>query len=66
MQLVKKPFSLPRTIIKEGKIDVSELHQLGKDIAWLEKKFSLYNVGLHDILLATLDNFDEMKVYLYD
>ncbi|WP_438313076.1 DUF421 domain-containing protein [Sporosarcina sp. FA9] len=66
MQLVKKPFSFPRTIIKEGKIDVNELLQLGKDIDWLENKLSLYNLDAHDILLATLDNFDEMKTYLYD
>ena len=59
MQLAKQPFSFPRTIIKEGKIDLSELHQLDKDIAWLENKFSLYNMDVHD-------NFNEMKVYLYD
>ncbi len=66
MQLVKKPFSLPRTIIKEGKIDLYELHQLGKDIAWLNNEILVRNVEEHKILLATLDNFDEMKVYLYD
>ena len=66
MQLVKKPFSFPRTIIKEGKIDFNELHQLGKDIAWLKNKLSIYNVDVQDILLATLDNFDEMKIYSYD
>lgn len=66
MQLVKKPFSFPRVIIKEGKIDFNELHQLGKDLPWLENKFSIYNVDVHDILLATLDNFDEMYIYLYD
>lgn len=66
MQLVKKPFSFQRTIIKEGKIDLYELHQLGKDMAWLKNKLLIYNIELHDILLATLDNFDEMKIYLYD
>ena len=66
IQLVKKPFSFQRTIIKEGKVDLYELHQLGKDIAWINNKLSIYNVDLHDVLLATLDNFDEMKIYLYD
>ena len=65
MQLVKKPFSFPRIIIKEGKIDFNELHQSGKDNAWLENKFSIFNVDAHDILLATLDNSDDMKIYLY-
>lgn len=66
IQLVKKTFSFSSTIIKEGKINFEELHRLGKDIDWLKNKFSIYNVDVHDILLATLDNFDEMKIYLYD
>ena len=66
MQLIKKPFAFQRVIIKEGKIDVSELHALGKDIEWLKHKFSLYNVEAYNILLATLDDSDDMKIYLYD
>lgn len=66
MQLVKKPFSFQKTIIKEGKVDLYELHQLGKDMAWLKNKLLIDNIELHDILLATLDNFDETKIYLYD
>ena len=65
MQLVKKPFSFPRIIIKEGKIDFNELHQSGKDNTWLENKFSIFNVKAHDILLATIDNNDELKIYRY-
>ena len=66
IQLVKKPFSFQRTIIKEGKVDLYELHQSGKGMSWLNNKLSIYNVDLHDVLLATLDNFDKMKIYLYD
>ena len=66
MQLVKKPFAFQKTIIKEGKVNLYELHQLGKDMDWLNNKLSIYNVDLQDILLATLDNFDEMKIYSYD
>ena len=66
MQLVKKTFSFQKTIIKEGKVNLYELHQLGKDMDWLNNKLSIYNVDLQDILLATLDNFDEMKIYSYD
>ena len=65
MQLVKKPFSFPRIIIKEGKIDFNELHQTGKDNTWLENKFSIFNVKARDILLATIDNSDELKIYRY-
>lgn len=66
MQLVKKPFSFPRVIIKEGKIDFIELHQTGKDNKWLEHKFSIFNVKARDILLATIDNNDELKIYRYN
>jgi len=65
MQLVKKPFSFPVTIIKEGKIDFNALQQTGKDSAWLENKFLIFNVNAQDILLATLDGNDDMKIYLY-
>lgn len=65
MQLVKKPFSFPVTIIKEGKIDFNALQQSGKDSAWLENKFLIFNVNAQDILLATLDGNDDMKIYLY-
>ncbi|MFC5590654.1 DUF421 domain-containing protein [Sporosarcina soli] len=65
MQLVKKPFSFPRIIIKEGRIDFNELYQSGKDHAWLEDKFSIFNVDAREILLATIDNSDEIKIYRY-
>ena len=66
MQLIKKPYSFQSIIIKEGKIDFHELHHLGKDNQWLENKAAIYNVEINDILLATLDDSDDMKIYLYD
>ncbi|NYF25395.1 DUF421 domain-containing protein [Sporosarcina sp. JAI121] len=66
MQLIKKPFSFQSIIIKEGNIDFQELHHTGKDTLWLENKISILNVKISDILLATLDNSDNMKIYLYD
>jgi len=65
MQLVIKPFSFPTMIIKEGKIDFNALQQSGKDPAWLENKFLIFNVAAQEILLATLDDNDDMKIYLY-
>lgn len=66
VQLVKTPFSFQRTIVKEGVVDLYELHQFNKDMPWLNNKLSIYNVDLQNILLATLDNFDELKIYLYE
>lgn len=40
MNLPPKPFDLPKTIIREGKIDWEHLHKAGKDEAWLRKKNS--------------------------
>lgn len=65
VQLNKKPFKMPRTIIKEGKIDFKELHAAGKDISWVENKMVNLNVKVQDILLGTIDNSEELKVYLF-
>lgn len=66
MQLETKPFSFPRTIIKEGKIILNELKQIGKDERWLKNRIKLtYNVEAKDILLATIDDSDNIKIFLY-
>ena len=65
MQLVKKPFSFPRIIIKEGKIDYNELQLAGKDTTWLTNKLITLNVNVQGVLLATIDNNDEVKLYYY-
>jgi uncharacterized membrane protein YcaP (DUF421 family) len=53
-------------IIKEGKIDSKELNRGGKDEEWLKKKIkTTYNSDVNDILLATLDNNDNLKVFFY-
>ncbi len=66
MQLIKTSFSIPRIIIKEGKVDFDELQQSGKDTTWMKNKLVIINVDVHDVLLATIDNNDNFKVYLYD
>ena len=66
IHLVKSPFFIPRTIIKEGIIDFNELRRGGKDIIWLENKMSILNISAKDILLATMDNQEQLKVYLFD
>ena len=66
MQIIKKPFNFPTKIIQEGKVDINVLHSFSKDAAWLDKKLDILNVEIPAILLATIDNNDNLTVYLYD
>lgn len=62
-----KPFDFAKIIIKEQKINYNELRQLGKDEQWLLNKIkTTYNVNLSDILLATIDNNENLKIFLYN
>lgn len=66
MELVTKPLHFPRTIIKEGKINFKELHKIGKDEMWLKSTIKrLYNADVTEILLATIDQNETVKIYLY-
>lgn len=61
-----EPFSFPKIIIKEGKINFNELKELHKDEKWLISKLeNLYQTNIKDVLFATLDNKDNLKVFLY-
>lgn len=61
-----KPFTFSKTVIKEGKINFKELKELHKDEAWLVSKLeSLYQTEVKNVLLASLDNKDNIKVFLY-
>ncbi len=67
LQLATKPFHFPQTIIKEGKILSEELHQTGKSESWLKNELkNTYNLDIHDILLATIDDNDNIKICLYN
>lgn len=66
LHLTPKAFSVSRPIIKEGRIDYHELEELGKDTGWLQQRLkTLYNTGPENILLATLNEQDELKIFLY-
>ncbi|WP_349727770.1 DUF421 domain-containing protein [Peribacillus frigoritolerans] len=66
MHLATTDFNYPKTIIKEGTIDSKELNRGGKDEEWLKKEIkTTYNAEVNDILLATLDNNDNLKVFFY-
>lgn len=67
LKIATKPFTFPRTVIKEGKIDYEELTQSGKDESWLVSQLkTTYNANIKEILLATLDNADKMKILWYE
>jgi uncharacterized membrane protein YcaP (DUF421 family) len=59
-------FELPRTIIKEGRINSDELKQIHKDVNWVHSSLErLYQTEVKNVLLATLDSKDNLKVFLY-
>lgn len=66
IQMGIEPFDFPRTIIKEGKINSKELKQIRKDEGWVVSNLaSLYQTDVKNVLLATLDGKDNLKVFLY-
>ncbi|WP_042464113.1 DUF421 domain-containing protein [Neobacillus dielmonensis] len=65
-QIETQPFNLPRTIIKEGKINTEELYQSQKTREWVISTLqNQYQAEVHNVLLATLDNRDNLKVFFY-
>jgi uncharacterized membrane protein YcaP (DUF421 family) len=61
-----EPFELPRTIIKDGKINSEELKQTNKDENWVASSLEkLYKTEIKNVLLATLDSKDNLKIFLY-
>ncbi|MEY2192732.1 DUF421 domain-containing protein [Neobacillus sp. BF23-41] len=61
-----EPFDLPRTVIKEGKIDFAELKHLNKNEEWLHNTLqSKYQIKVQNILLATFDRKENLQVFLY-
>ena len=66
MNIETKPFNFSKTIIKEGKFNLKELKALNKDKCWVESKLkSVYQTNVQNVLFATLDNEDNLKVFLY-
>jgi uncharacterized membrane protein YcaP (DUF421 family) len=64
--LATEPFNLPKTIIKEGKIVIHELHQLNKDEGWLINTLrSEHQTEVSNVLLATIDRKNNLNLFLY-
>ncbi|MBM7869994.1 uncharacterized membrane protein YcaP (DUF421 family) [Clostridium pascui] len=65
-QLKAEPFYLPRTIIKEGKIITKELEQIHKNEDWVISNLkNSYQIEVKNVLLGTVDNKDNMKIFVY-
>lgn len=66
MKLVPKPFSFPVVIIKEGKIDYDEVMNQKINVDWLKNEImSTYDLDISDVLLATIDSNENIRVFLY-
>ncbi|MEL1135025.1 DUF421 domain-containing protein [Desulfitobacterium sp. THU1] len=66
IQMKTQPFDFPKTIIKEGKLYTKVLTEMQKDEGWVVSSLeSLYKTEVKNVLLATLDKQDNLKVFLY-
>lgn len=66
LKIETEPFDFPKTIIKEGKINFKELMHTPRDEGWVVLSLkNLYQTEVKNVLLATLDNKDNLKVFLY-
>ncbi|KQL21692.1 DUF421 domain-containing protein [Cytobacillus solani] len=67
IQMETQPFDFPKTIIKEGKINSQELKEIQKSEEWVISSLkSLYQAEVKNVLFATLDSQDNLKVFLYN
>ncbi|WP_040036774.1 DUF421 domain-containing protein [Bacillus thermotolerans] len=66
LQIKTESFDFPKTIIKEGRINGQELKKARKEESWVISRLeSLYQTEVKNVLLATLDQKDNLKVFLY-
>lgn len=63
MKVETRPFTQTRPIITEGKVDMSLLKELGKDPTWLKTKIAPAYGNFRDVILATVDDNDNVRVY---
>lgn len=55
-----------RVIIADGRTDVKNLSDLGKDTCWLNNKLSISGISANDIFLMTLDDSDKIFIQTKD
>ncbi|AFS79782.1 hypothetical protein DUF421 [Gottschalkia acidurici 9a] len=67
LHIETEPYTFPRTIVKEGKVNLEELKKFDKTEDWIVSKLKfLYQTEVKNVLLATLDNKDNLKIFLYN
>ncbi|SDN75663.1 Uncharacterized membrane protein YcaP, DUF421 family [Psychrobacillus sp. OK028] len=65
-QLVTEPFDLPKLIIKDGKLEFKELKKINRDEEWVISTLkNQYQTEIKNVLLATIDKKENVKVFLY-
>lgn len=64
MKMETRPITITRPIVIDGKIDMSLLQEMGKDIEWLNAKIALSSNGkIRDVILATVNDNEQVQVY---
>ena len=65
LNITSQPFSYPTTIIKEGKINYEVLSNSPYNEENLKNNIkTIYNVEINEILLATLDQNNQLQIFL--
>jgi uncharacterized membrane protein YcaP (DUF421 family) len=66
LHIATASFELPKTIIRDGQIFGKELASCGKDEYWLTAQLrNLYQAEAKDVLLATIDNQNNLTIFFY-
>lgn len=63
LNLVTQPFTISKPIIIDGKIDMSLLQDMNKDLDWLHTKIASTHSKLSDVILATVTDDEDVRVY---
>ncbi|WP_428912554.1 DUF421 domain-containing protein [Niallia sp. Krafla_26] len=66
LNIVTEPFDFPQIVVREGNIEKSVLQQAGKEESWLRSALKTnHHIALEDVLLATIDKTEQLKIFLY-
>lgn len=63
MKVQTQPFEITRPIVVDGKIDLSLLREIGKDVPWLQTQIASFHVPLSQIKLATVTGDNKIRVF---
>lgn len=63
MKFETQSFNLTMPIIVEGKINMLLLKEIGRDSIWLKKMIGPTYAEISDVILATVDENENVRVY---